>query len=172
MPVQDTPAINNDDKAKAELMIRSLKELARRAQELSVHDKADVLDLILDLILTGESLITQPEKIQQTWQLVEEIVLQKEEDVETSQMPDRHDAAENEDATEYDESWKVFIADRVKGYRVERKWTQDDLAEKSGLPQSHISRIESAKHSPSRKTVERLAEAFGVPVGELDPSDD
>ncbi|MDM8008608.1 MAG: helix-turn-helix transcriptional regulator [Phycisphaerae bacterium] len=44
------------------------------------------------------------------------------------------------------------------------------LASKSGLPQSHISRLEAGRHSPSHKTLEKLASALAVPVNRLDPS--
>ena len=49
--------------------------------------------------------------------------------------------------------------------------TQVELAEKSGIPQSHISRLESNKHSPSRATLKRIAKALKVDLSELDPTD-
>jgi hypothetical protein len=44
--------------------------------------------------------------------------------------------------------------------------------EKSGLPQSHISRLERARHRPSRATVEKIARALGRLVSDFDPSAD
>lgn len=66
--------------------------------------------------------------------------------------------------------WKKYVAKQVAELRASRGMTQVQLAEESGLPQSHISRIERAALSPSRKTVERLAKALGVPLSRLDPS--
>lgn len=66
--------------------------------------------------------------------------------------------------------WKEFISHKVRQLRLEREWSQVQLAEKSNLPQSHISRIEQARLSPSHRTVVKLAKAFNVDVGELDPS--
>jgi ribosome-binding protein aMBF1 (putative translation factor) len=66
--------------------------------------------------------------------------------------------------------WVDFVASTLKARRTKAGLTQADLAKKSGLPQSHISRIEGAKLSPSRRTVERLAEALGRPVSDFDPS--
>lgn len=62
------------------------------------------------------------------------------------------------------------IAARLSRLRAAANLTQEQLAEKSGLPQSHISRLESAQHSPSLKTVKKLAKALDVSIGELDPA--
>lgn len=66
--------------------------------------------------------------------------------------------------------WVQYVAQKVRQMRKHTGWTQIELAEKSGLPQSHISRIEAAKLSPSRVTLEKIAKAMGRPLSELDPS--
>jgi DNA-binding XRE family transcriptional regulator len=63
-----------------------------------------------------------------------------------------------------------FVSKRIKELRMRAGLTQIELAEKAGLPQSHISRLESGKHSPSRVTLEKIAAALDVPVSEFDPS--
>ncbi len=63
-----------------------------------------------------------------------------------------------------------WLARRVRKLRLKRGWSQHELARRSGLPQSHISRLENAKHTPTYLTIEKLARAFGVSPGELDPS--
>jgi len=50
--------------------------------------------------------------------------------------------------------------------------TQQQLAEKAGLPQSHISRLEAGMHSPSHKTLEKIAAAMEIAMGDLDPAAD
>jgi DNA-binding XRE family transcriptional regulator len=67
--------------------------------------------------------------------------------------------------------WIDFISGRIRACREEAGFTQTELAEKSGLPQSHISRLEGGKHSPSRHTVEKIAAALGRPVSDFDPSE-
>lgn len=62
------------------------------------------------------------------------------------------------------------IAARLKRLRCAANLTQGQLAEKSGLPQSHISRLEGGQHSPSLKTVVKLSEALNVSIVELDPA--
>jgi DNA-binding XRE family transcriptional regulator len=47
--------------------------------------------------------------------------------------------------------------------------TQAALAKKSGLRRSYISIIETGDHFPQQKTLQKLAEAFGVDVTELLP---
>jgi transcriptional regulator with XRE-family HTH domain len=44
------------------------------------------------------------------------------------------------------------------------------LARRSGLRQSHISRLERGRHSPSCVTLEKIAQALGIPVSQLDAS--
>jgi DNA-binding XRE family transcriptional regulator len=69
-------------------------------------------------------------------------------------------------------SWSTGVGTRIKSLRCEKNWTQNDLAERSGLPQSHISRIEGGKHTPSHKTVVAIANALGVDVRDIDPMAD
>lgn len=66
--------------------------------------------------------------------------------------------------------WIEYVSAKIRELREAAGMTQVDLATKSGLPQSHISRLESRKHSPSRITLERIAKALGVPLTDLDPS--
>jgi len=65
--------------------------------------------------------------------------------------------------------WLEYVSKKVRDARAEADLTQEQLAEKTGLPQSHISRIENGKLSPSRKTLERLAKALNKPVTDFDP---
>ncbi len=66
--------------------------------------------------------------------------------------------------------WRAFVSAKVLAARKAAKLTQVQLARRSGLPQSHISRIEAGRLSPSRATLERLAEALERPLVDFDPS--
>ncbi len=70
------------------------------------------------------------------------------------------------------QKWVVWVSKQIKEAREEKNLSQQELADKSGLPQSHISRIENAKHSPSRTTLEKIAKALKVPISRFDPSAD
>lgn len=60
--------------------------------------------------------------------------------------------------------WTNWVSKKIRDARNEVGLTQEELAEMSGLPQSHISRIENGKHSPARATIEKIANALGKPV--------
>jgi transcriptional regulator with XRE-family HTH domain len=55
---------------------------------------------------------------------------------------------------------------RVKDLRLERGWSQAELAERSGLSIRTIQRIEGGAH-PGLESLTLLARAFGVAVGDL-----
>jgi len=59
------------------------------------------------------------------------------------------------------------VAHRLKEIRTSLGLTASAVAARSGIRRPNISRIESGRHMPSLDTLERLAEALGVPVVEL-----
>jgi transcriptional regulator with XRE-family HTH domain len=56
---------------------------------------------------------------------------------------------------------------RLRYYREHAPMTQAELAEKSGIVQHHLSRIERCEVEPRPSTIRRLAEILGVTVAEL-----
>ncbi len=66
--------------------------------------------------------------------------------------------------------WMNFVGGRIRHFREAAGLTQEQLAAKAGLPQSHISRLETGRHSPSSLTLEKIAAAIGIDPSELDPS--
>jgi len=48
--------------------------------------------------------------------------------------------------------------------RIQQNMTQKELAEKAGVRQSHLSRFESGKHTPSWDFVHRVAYSLGKTV--------
>lgn len=61
------------------------------------------------------------------------------------------------------------IGQAVRRLREEAELSQVDLAGRSGLTQSHVSRIETGTHCPNHKTMQRIADALGVQVRDIDP---
>jgi transcriptional regulator with XRE-family HTH domain len=51
--------------------------------------------------------------------------------------------------------------------RLDRKMTQEEVAERSGVHATEVSRIESGKRDPQVSTVQRLAEAVGLSASDL-----
>ncbi len=57
----------------------------------------------------------------------------------------------------------------VRVYRKQRKWTQEDLAERWGYTRSYISQVESGKRKLDRPSqIHRLAEILEIPSERLD----
>lgn len=54
------------------------------------------------------------------------------------------------------------VAANVRTERLARKWTQEDLAGRSGVSQRYLSAIESAKVAATVDTVEKLGDALGI----------
>lgn len=52
--------------------------------------------------------------------------------------------------------YRAEILAKIVTQRQEKKWTQRDLAEKIGMKQSAIARIESGKANPTLETLSRI----------------
>ena len=64
-------------------------------------------------------------------------------------------------------STRRILAKKIKLLRFSRGWSQETLAELCGFCRSYIANIESSKHNVSLDNLERIAEAFEVPIAEL-----
>ncbi len=62
---------------------------------------------------------------------------------------------------------RAALSKNIKLLRVTRGWSQEVLAEVSGLHRTYISMIERQDKNVGLDNLERLAEAFGVSIGEL-----
>lgn len=59
--------------------------------------------------------------------------------------------------------WLKAISAKLKQSREEAGLTQQELEQRTGLPQSHISRLENGMHYPSGRTLRRIAAALNKP---------
>lgn len=59
------------------------------------------------------------------------------------------------------------LAHRLRSLRLEAGLTQVDLAERAGISNEFLSRIEHASGTPSLETLARLAEGLGIELCEL-----
>jgi DNA-binding XRE family transcriptional regulator len=66
------------------------------------------------------------------------------------------------------QKWVKWIGGEIQRKRSLAGLTQQQLADKSGLPQSHISRIENGIHSPSQATLGKIAAALDLPLSAFD----
>jgi transcriptional regulator with XRE-family HTH domain len=61
---------------------------------------------------------------------------------------------------------EIFGAE-VRNLRKQRGWTQEDLAEMSGVGREHISRIENGLREACLETIVQFAKAFKISVSDL-----
>ena len=61
----------------------------------------------------------------------------------------------------------MVIGTRLKSLREERKLSQGDIEERTGLLRCYISRVENGHTIPSIETLERLASALEMPLYQL-----
>ena len=60
-----------------------------------------------------------------------------------------------------------ILAKRVRELRLERGWSQDVLADESGLHRAYIGTIERCEKSVTIDTAEKIAKALKVPIKKL-----
>lgn len=61
----------------------------------------------------------------------------------------------------------MFIGDRLRKMREEKKLSQGDIEKRTGLLRCYISRVENGHTVPAIETLEKLARALEVPLYQL-----
>ncbi len=61
----------------------------------------------------------------------------------------------------------MIIGDRLRAIREEKKLSQGDIEERTGLFRCYISRVEDGHTVPAIKTLEKFARALEVPLYQL-----
>lgn len=61
---------------------------------------------------------------------------------------------------------KVF-GENVRRHRLERGWSQEELAEKCGLHRTYIGSIERSERNVSLTNIQLIAKGLGVKIEEL-----
>ena len=70
----------------------------------------------------------------------------------------------------YSKSDKLFLREfgrRVRKLRETKEWTQEDLAEYSGLHRTYIGSIERGERNLALLNIRKIASAFGLTLPEL-----
>ncbi len=62
---------------------------------------------------------------------------------------------------------RALFGKRVRELRMKRKWSQEKLAEESGLHTTYISGIERGRRNVGMENIVKLARALKVDVGQL-----
>jgi DNA-binding XRE family transcriptional regulator len=132
--------------------------LVERIRGLPKEDKADLFELS-KFLFDAEN----DDEVQSAAAAFQEILDQKSAKI----VP----FAPDDDPNNLD-GWLSFVSQRIKEAREAVGMTQEALEQATGLPQSHISRLENGVHSPSSATLEKIAKATNKPLSYFDPSDD
>lgn len=61
----------------------------------------------------------------------------------------------------------VLFGEKIKQLRMKNGWSQEDLADFSGLHRTYISGIERGLRNPTLCILERLAQCFNLTISEL-----
>lgn len=64
------------------------------------------------------------------------------------------------------------VLEKIRQYRIERNWTEYQLAEKSELPQSTISSWYRKKQTPTIQSMEKICKAFGITLAQFFTDED
>jgi DNA-binding XRE family transcriptional regulator len=142
-----------------EALTMALEILRERIGRLPQSDKDDLFELVKTLSWDD------PEELESSVVTMREILEQRPTRVRRMEFPS--DPNEHSGALS---KWIKLVSRRISKERENAGLTQDELAKRTGLPQSHISRLETGKHSPSRATIEKIAAALGKSLSDFDPS--
>jgi transcriptional regulator with XRE-family HTH domain len=69
--------------------------------------------------------------------------------------------------TDSDEKNKIHFGNRVRALRMERGYSQEELALASGLDRSYVGGVERGERNVSLINIHKLARALRVSPGEL-----
>lgn len=127
---------------------------------LPADDAADLLKLVRELRKA-----TSREEKEAAAEAIKEILDQHPGQVMLMPLPH---SAERPDRLK---KWISYVGAKVREIRKHSGLTQQELAERAGIPQSHVSKIENGDLSPTRMTLEKIAKAMRRPVGNIDPTD-
>ncbi len=142
-------------------IILALSVLLDRIDSLPKADRDDLFELVQELRRAED----QEEKVE-IYRAMEEILAQRPLTVRALSFTDAIPLSRGLKA------WAERVGKKIRDAREFAHLTQTQLAEKSGLPQSHISRLENAEHSATNMTLEKIAKALGIQVSDLDPGMD
>ncbi|MGB7230521.1 MAG: helix-turn-helix transcriptional regulator [Candidatus Acidiferrum sp.] len=58
----------------------------------------------------------------------------------------------------------MLIGDRLRELRLQKKFSQTDVEDRSGMQRAYISQVENNHKTPTVETLERFARALEIPV--------
>jgi DNA-binding XRE family transcriptional regulator len=127
--------------------------LSSQFAKLGKQDRADLIELIGCL---GQA-TDQDERVE-----IQKAMLEIMADKATTTSPmDLHEPVMSS-------NWAKTVGAKIRSLRSTANITQQQLAKKAGLQQSHVSRIESSEYSPTHMTLCKIAKVLNVAVEEFE----
>lgn len=62
---------------------------------------------------------------------------------------------------------RIILSNNVRKFREQMGFTQEELAYRSGLHRTYISSVERTERNISIDAIEKIAEAFNIPLNKL-----
>ncbi len=63
----------------------------------------------------------------------------------------------------------LIVANQIRDLRTQKNWSQEELAEKSGLHRTYIGSVERGERNITLRTLQRIADALGCEITALFP---
>lgn len=139
------------------LALMAVSVLIQRIQSLAKADRDDLFELFQGLLKTEDR-----GEIQSIRRTMEEILAQSPVTVRPMPLEEGSPTAKRLNG------WADHVGRKIRELREKAGLNQVQLARKSGLTQSHISRLERAQHSATNLTLEKIAAALDVSVRDID----
>lgn len=61
----------------------------------------------------------------------------------------------------------IKFGNRIRELRIERQWSQEELADKTGFHRTYIGMIERAERNPSLINIEIFSNSFELTISQL-----
>ncbi|MEW4455564.1 helix-turn-helix domain-containing protein [Bremerella sp. JC817] len=137
-------------------------QLAKVLDNLPTETGEDLIDLLKMLFKEQD-----PTLKRQIGQAIEEILVPDSMLVDLK--PEYGLENESSEVRERVDKYRRKVGKVVRELRRQKSMSQEELAERAGISQSHLSRLETGLHVPTSTTMEKIADALGVHPSQLDP---
>lgn len=138
-------------------LVAALHIVSERVRALPREDRDDLLELSAAYLAADDA-----EERDSAARAMMEIFEQAPARVGSLQTPERSERLS---------SWSSAVSKRIRELRAKAGLTQGQLAQRAGLTQSHVSRLEAGTHTPNGLTLEKLEKALGVGIAPPVPSE-
>lgn len=127
--------------------------------------RRDRVDKMLDLFKRSEDVAEQGEILHAIFEIVAPEIIKRSG---SAGVTANLEEGVRSDSKEKVRSHREYVGKVIAMKRANARMTQEQLAKKARIPQSHVCRIETGKHMPTSMTIKRIADALGVAPESLD----